>query len=249
MSSITLHHLNLSRSNRLFWALEELNLPYDVKVHFRTPALLAPDSLKEVNPLGKSPALVLDGQALTESSFIIHKLLSLPEVREAAQKGEIAVQVPQSDGDVFWSHFAEGSQLNIFTAIAYLAMTAPAFVNGGPGVPELNEDEKKGVQKYEDWAQSILKPKFQETISFAESQLAKQDSPFFSNTDKPGEGDFIMYYNIDYLLAGPEKTMGLFDGYTIGPNLRKWHETVLARPACQRALKREAEEEAKAKKE
>ncbi|ODN85667.1 hypothetical protein L198_07496 [Cryptococcus wingfieldii CBS 7118] len=53
-------------------------------------------------------------------------------------------------------------------------MTAPAFVNGRHAVPELNENEKKGVQKYEARAQ-------------AESQLAKQDSPFFSNTDKPGE--------------------------------------------------------------
>ncbi|ODN85666.1 hypothetical protein L198_07495 [Cryptococcus wingfieldii CBS 7118] len=103
MSSITLHHLNLSRYQQALLGTRRAQ-----------PPLRRQSSLPHSFTIG--PRLV-EG-ALTESSFIIQKLLSLPEVREASKKGELAVQVPQSDGDVFWSHFTEGSQLDIFTGIA-----------------------------------------------------------------------------------------------------------------------------------
>ena len=53
---ITLHHLNNSRSQRILWLLEELELPYEITLYQRDlETRLAPDSLKKVHPLGKSP--------------------------------------------------------------------------------------------------------------------------------------------------------------------------------------------------
>ena len=54
--SLIVHHLNHSRSQRLLWMLEELELPYDIRFYARNKAtMLAPPELKAVHPLGKSP--------------------------------------------------------------------------------------------------------------------------------------------------------------------------------------------------
>jgi Glutathione S-transferase, N-terminal domain len=53
---IRVHHLNNSRSQRVLWLLEELNLPYEIVRYQRDKlTMLAPEALKQVHPLGKSP--------------------------------------------------------------------------------------------------------------------------------------------------------------------------------------------------
>ncbi|OWZ31803.1 glutathione transferase [Cryptococcus neoformans C23] len=242
---IILHHLNNSRSDRIFWTLEELNLPYDVQVHFRLPTRSAPPSLHKVSPLGRAPALILDGRLLTESAYIIHTLLSLPEVQQAAQKGEIDVQVENTNDDVFWSHFAEASMMNLLQGMATVGATSQGWLSGKvPGLPELSEDEKKGIQKYSSWVQDgYFRPNIQSPIDFAENFLAKQDAPFFSGTSKPGEGDFMMFFAINSLLGGSRADMG----FKVGPNLKKWYDIVLSRPAGKKALERLKQEEESAK--
>ena len=65
---ITVHHLNNSRSQRVLWLLEELGLPYEIK-HYQRDAttMLAPDSLRKVHPLGKSP-VITDGDVTVRVS-------------------------------------------------------------------------------------------------------------------------------------------------------------------------------------
>jgi glutathione S-transferase len=73
---ITVHHLNNSRSQRVLWLLEELGLSYEIKRYERDPkTMLAPASLREVHPLGKSP-VITDGElTLAESGAIIEYLV------------------------------------------------------------------------------------------------------------------------------------------------------------------------------
>ena len=55
---IKLHHLNKSRSKRIIWLLEELEVDYEIVAYQRnTETFLAPDELKNVHPLGKSPVI------------------------------------------------------------------------------------------------------------------------------------------------------------------------------------------------
>jgi len=63
--SIIVHHLNNSRSQRILWLLEELNLPYDIR-HYARDAVtnLAPDALLMVHPSGKSPMIEDDGKLI-----------------------------------------------------------------------------------------------------------------------------------------------------------------------------------------
>jgi len=59
---ITLHHLDNSRSQRILWLLEELGLEYDIVEYKRDPdSAAAPESLKKIHPLGKSP-VITDGE-------------------------------------------------------------------------------------------------------------------------------------------------------------------------------------------
>ena len=73
---ITVHHLVNSRSQRVLWLLEELCLPYDIKIYPRDVVTnLAPPELLAVNPLGKSPVIVDGAQTVIESGAIIDYVL------------------------------------------------------------------------------------------------------------------------------------------------------------------------------
>ena len=70
---ITLYHCADARSFRPLWALEELELPYELKMLPFPPRALAREYLAE-NPLGTIP-LLIDGETrMTESSAIIDYL-------------------------------------------------------------------------------------------------------------------------------------------------------------------------------
>jgi len=103
---ITLHHLNNSRSQRVIWMLEELGLPYEVKRYERdAKTMLAPDSLKQVHPLGKSPVITDGDVTIAESGAIIEYLARKdPERRLLPEEGTDA-----NRDYTFWLHYAEGS--------------------------------------------------------------------------------------------------------------------------------------------
>lgn len=70
---ITLYHCADARSFRALWALEELGIPYDLKVLPFPPRVRAPEYL-QVNPLGTIPYLVDGETQMTESSAIVQYL-------------------------------------------------------------------------------------------------------------------------------------------------------------------------------
>ena len=70
---VTLYHCADARSFRALWALEELGVPYELKLLPFPPRLLSPSYL-EINPLGTIPFFV-DGQTqMTESAAIVQYL-------------------------------------------------------------------------------------------------------------------------------------------------------------------------------
>lgn len=114
---IRLHHLNQSRSLRILWLLEELGEPYEVVSYQRDAKThLAPDSLKQVHPLGKSPVIELDGQVIAESGAITELLIE----RFAPERLRPAPDSTHYADYLSWIHFAESSLmqpllLDIFT--------------------------------------------------------------------------------------------------------------------------------------
>ena len=76
MSGITVHYLRNSRAQRVIWLLEELQVPYDVKIYERLPSLLAPPELLKIHPLGKSPVITDGNVTIAESGAIIEYILT-----------------------------------------------------------------------------------------------------------------------------------------------------------------------------
>lgn len=103
---ITLHHLNKSRSKRIIWLLEEIGQPYDVKAYQRdAESNLAPDSLKQVHPLGKSPVIEEDGVVISESGAIVEYLVDKFAADRLAPARGSADYVQYLE----WIQFAESS--------------------------------------------------------------------------------------------------------------------------------------------
>ena len=104
---ITLHHLNNSRSQRIIWLLEELKLEYVIEFHDRdAKTYLAPESLKAVHALGKSPVIIDDktGMTLAESGLIIEYLVQTYGQHLMPEQG-----TPAYWQYLYWLHFSEGS--------------------------------------------------------------------------------------------------------------------------------------------
>ncbi|MEO7732592.1 MAG: glutathione S-transferase [Kofleriaceae bacterium] len=101
---IKIHHLNESRSQRILWLLEELGTPYEI-VAYQREKRLAPDSLKAVHPLGKSPVMEDGAVKIAESGAIVEYLIA------TYGKGRLAptAGTPAWITYVEWLHYAEGS--------------------------------------------------------------------------------------------------------------------------------------------
>lgn len=73
---LKIHHLVLSRSERIVWLAEELGIPYELVRHLRDPQTFrAPPSLRAVTPLAKAPVIDDDGVIVEESSVICDYLI------------------------------------------------------------------------------------------------------------------------------------------------------------------------------
>lgn len=106
---ITVHHLENSRSQRVLWLLEEIGAPYEVTRYERDPeTMLAPDALKQVHPLGKSPVIEDNGRVVAETGLIVEYLLA----RHGGASGLLPPADDPAHWDVrYWLHYAEGSAM------------------------------------------------------------------------------------------------------------------------------------------
>ncbi|MDO4642545.1 MAG: glutathione S-transferase [Cardiobacteriaceae bacterium] len=104
---ITLYALEKSRAYRIAWLLELLQLEYDIELIVRQADTgLAPDALRQVHPLGKSPIIKDDSLVLAESGAIVEYLVT--------RYGAASTLKPDLNSKIFpdylfWLHYAEGS--------------------------------------------------------------------------------------------------------------------------------------------
>lgn len=113
--TIVVHHLANSRSQRILWLLEELQIRYDVKRYERDPVTnLAPRELKDVHPLGKAPVIQDGSVTLAETAVIIEHL-----VHRAGRLGRPAAPDVAARYD-FFMHYAEGSLIPPLYALLVL---------------------------------------------------------------------------------------------------------------------------------
>ena len=101
---ITLHHCLGARSFRALWMLEELGLPYELKVLPFPPRVVAPAYL-EVNPLGTVPALFDGDVRMTESAAICQYLAA----RHSPRGMGVALDEPEFARYLNFLHFGEAT--------------------------------------------------------------------------------------------------------------------------------------------
>ncbi len=215
---ISVHHLNNSRSQRILWLLEELELPYEIVRYQRdAQTMLAPPSLRAVHPLGKSPVVTTDdGLVLAESGAIIETLIE----RDGMGRLAPVAGSPDMIRYRYWLHYAEGSAMPplllklVFDKIENTRM--PFFVK--PIAKAIARKVK---------ADFIL-PQIATHLDFMEDSLAQ--SLWFAGDTFSG-ADIQMSFPIEAAQA-----RGGLDAKR--PHLMAYLERIHARPAYQRALER-----------
>lgn len=131
---IVVHHLNDSRSQRVLWLLEELELPYQIKRYqLDAQTRLAPPELQQVHPLGKSPVLVDDGQTVFESGAIVDYLVR----HHGNGKLQPSVGWPEYETYQQWLHYAEGSAMLPLMLKLYVSRLGEA---GAPLAPRIDSE-------------------------------------------------------------------------------------------------------------
>ena len=130
---ITIHHLNDSRSQRILWLCEELDVGYDIRFYQRDLVTsLAPPELKAVHPLGKSPVIEDGDVKLAESGAIVDYLI------RTRGHGALAPAPGTRLYEAYleWLHFAEGSAMLPFMLKLYSGRLGDAAAPLQPRIDE-----------------------------------------------------------------------------------------------------------------
>ena len=217
---ITLHHLNNSRSQRVVWLLEELGVDYTIKNYQRDAVtILAPDDLKAVHPLGKSPVIDDDktGITLAESGAIIEYLVQTYGQQLMPEAGSKAYW-----DYLYWLHFSEGSLMPpmvmnlVFTKMKQAPM--PFFIK-----PVAKMLANKVLQ-------SFVSPNIKRSFDYIEQHL--QNNEWFCGDQLTG-ADFQMSFPLEASAA-----RGLLDNY---PATKAYVAKYQAREAYQAGLVKSGE--------
>jgi len=212
---LRLHHLDDSRSTRILWLLEELELEYELVMHRRNKRTkLAPAALAEIHPLGKAPILVHDGQALAESGAIVEHLVEHFGLAWGAPSD-------RRDDYRFWLHYAEGSVMPIL--LLKLIMDE---IKGN--TPFLIRPVSAAIVALVH--QAYLGHNLKLHADFLERQLA--DGRAWLLGEEPTAADVMMSFPVEGMMARDVSTEAKH------PKTRAYWSRLRARPAYQRALEK-----------
>jgi glutathione S-transferase len=204
--TITVHHLENSRSQGVLWLLEELGMPYEVRRYERNKTtLLAPRELRQVHPLGKSPVIEVEdsggkARVIAETGAIIEYLVERADGGLGApREGEDALRYRH------FLHYAEGSLMPVLLVKLVLSR-----------VPLLGRVALKRFQ-----------PMVDVHVNYVESELSGR--PWFAGQSFTA-ADIMM----SFPLEAARSRAGI--SRDTHPHIFKWLDTIHARSAYQAAL-------------
>jgi glutathione S-transferase len=210
---LTVHHLNNSRSQRVLWLLEELQLPYEIQKYERDrKTSLAPPELEKIHPLGKSPVITDGSITVAESAVILEYIV------EKYGNGKL---VPPKDTPNYrryryYMHYAEGSLMPflLLKLITGKMRQAPFLVR-----PIANKISGTIDGTY-------VGPNLSRHITFIANELGSAD--FFAGGELTA-ADLQMSFPMEAIAARVPDAPAV---------IRDWVKRVHERPAYQRALER-----------
>lgn len=212
---IVVHHLENSRSQRILWLLEELQLPYEVVRYARdVETMLAPRELRAVHPLGKSPVITDGALTLAESGAIIEYIVD----RYGDGRLRPAANTPERLLYDYWMHYAEASAMPplLFKLVFDRIETAPMPFFVRPFAKMIAGRTKS----------TFIGPQIALHLDYMESELGRRS--WFSG-DEMTAADIQMSFPLEAAAAraGLDATR---------PNLSAFLDRIHARPAYQAAL-------------
>ncbi|HEY7797648.1 MAG TPA: glutathione S-transferase [Hyphomonadaceae bacterium] len=211
---ITVHHLNNSRSQRVLWLLEELELRYEVRRYERDKqTMLAPRELRTIHPLGKSPVITDNGRTIAETGAIVEYIL------DRHGNGRL-IPPPGTDERLrytYWLHYAEGSAMTplllklVFTR---MPMSAPALLRGIVGSISAKAQER------------MSDPQIKMHMDYWDNELAKAE--WFAGKD---------FTAADIMMSFPLEAAAVRADAKSRPMVKAFLEKIHTRPAYQAALR------------
>jgi glutathione S-transferase len=212
---LTVHHLNNSRSQRVLWLLEELDVPYEIVRYQRGPDMLAPKELRAVHPLGKSPVITDNGNTVAESGAIIEYIIA------TYGNGRLIPppNTPERLRYTYWLHYAEGSAMTpLLLKLLFTLMPkrAPALIR--PLVKLFTSAVVTG----------FVDPQLKQHMDYWESELSKTE--WFAGATFTA-ADIQMSFPLEAASARG----GLEPGH---PKATAFLARIHARPAYNRALQK-----------
>jgi glutathione S-transferase len=213
---ITVHHLEHSRSQRVLWLLEELELPYVVQRYARDPKTsLAPPELRAVHPLGKSPVISDGDLTIAETGAIVEYLVDKCGGRLRPTPG-----TAEHRRYTYWLHFAEGSAMPpLVMALVFRRIKTTPMPFFAKPIARAIADKVLG---------SFVMPNIERQLDFMETELASR--PWFAGPE---------FTAADVMMSFPLEAASTRAGLQARcPTLAAWLARIHARPAYRRALER-----------
>jgi len=205
---IVVHNLNASRSQRILWLLEELEVPYEIVRYQRDPKTdLAPPELQKIHPLGKSPVVTDNGQTLAESGAILEYI--------AETYGNGRLQPADRTRYRYYMHYAEGSLMPF--------LLLRLIMNRIRAAPIVVRPIAKAIAGKVDGA--FVSPNLTRHVAFLDGEL--RDREWFAGT--LSAADCQMLYPMEALAS---RVPGAPD------SIKQWVDRAHARPAFARALEK-----------
>ncbi len=219
--TLTVHHLNNSRSQRVLFLLEELEVPYEIRRYQRNPrTMLAPAALRAVHPLGKSPVVTDGDRTLAETGAIMEYLATrYGDGRLMPQPGSV-----ERERASYYLHYAEGSLMPLLLlqlVFSRLPQQPPKLLR--PLLRPLLDGIGRGFDR------QFLGPQLALHLNFLDRELDAR--PWFAG-DEFSVADAQMSFPLE--IAGTRlRALG-----AARPNLQRWLDRLRARPAYARAVER-----------
>jgi glutathione S-transferase len=205
---LTVHDLNNSRSQRVLWMLEELEVPYEIVKYQRDPRTdLAPPELQKIHPLGKSPVITDNGQTIAESGAILEYLT------DTYAKGKL--EPTDKTRYRYYLHYAEGSLMPF--------LLLRLIMNRIRKAPLLVRPIAKTIAGKVDGA--FVTPNLTRHIAFLDGEL--RDREWFAGS--LSAADCQMLYPMEALASRVPN---------VPDSIKQWVERAHARPAYKRALEK-----------
>jgi glutathione S-transferase len=222
---LTIHHLNNSRSQRILWFLEELKAessdskPFDYQIKYYqrdSKTMLAPDELKQIHPLGKSPVITDGDLTIAETGAIIEYLVdTYADHHWRPQRGTQA----RNDYN-YWIHAAEG------TYAPYLVMKLVFSKLTQPPVPFVIRPITKSINAQVN--KQFIDPNIQRGLEHLENTLAGQN---WLLGDALTAADIMM----SFVVEGSAARIGLEKNY---PNIHAYKTRFQSRAAYKLGLEK-----------